>query len=399
MAPTTHARLSASSAERWLNCPGSIKLSESMTQARRGTSVYADRGTALHTVSEQFFRDQRVKLDVGERIEIRDKDGVRYYEIEDEDIAGVELYTSFVDKYLMQSLWSGIEVPLQLSDIHPDLGGTADVVCLLYDGTLAVIDLKTGRGLMVDPTENPQMLQYGLGAYNTMPDDMRKRVKQVQLIVIQPWATLGDTVKIWATDPAFLIEHAVTLTLAVLAVEQGTTLRVGDWCRFCPARISCPALYKEIHETIVPAVLEAEQVTEAKLTPEAIGKVLAVWSYVDSMVDNLRQYAQKLAEAGVDIPYCKLVPKRSRYIWEDEAYAAAFLEELGYSDEQIYERKLISPSKATKLVGKDQKDLIEALKYNTSSGTNLVPVLKVNRLRGPDLTPNLPTLTDLGINS
>jgi hypothetical protein len=174
---------------------------------------------------------------------------------------------------------------------------------------------------------------------------------------------------------------------------------VGDWCRFCPARISCPALYKEIHETIVPAVLEAEQVTEAKLTPEAIGKVLAVWSYVDSMVDNLRQYAQKLAEAGVDIPYCKLVPKRSRYIWEDEAYAAAFLEELGYSDEQIYERKLISPSKATKLVGKDQKDLIEALKYNTSSGTNLVPVLKVNRLRGPDLTPNLPTLTDLGINS
>jgi Protein of unknown function (DUF2800) len=397
MAPTTHARLSASGAERWLNCPGSVKLSESMTQARKGISTYADRGTALHKVSEEFFRDKRFNLNAGECIEIADDMGVRYYEVEEDDLEGVDLYTDFVDSYLMNSVWHGIEIPLQLHDIHPDLGGTADVCCLLYDGTLAVIDLKTGRGIMVDPKENPQMLQYGLGAYNHLTDELRAKVTKIQLIVVQPWATLGEKIKIWDTDPAFLIEHAVTLTLGVLAVEKGTTLRVGDWCRFCPARVSCPALYKEMHETIVPAILEAEEVREVRLTPEAIGKVLATWPFIDSMVDGLRQYAKRLAEAGVDIPYMKLAPKRAHYIWEDEAYAAAYLNELGYSDDQIYEQKLISPAKASKLVGKDNRALIEDLKKNTSEGFNLVPEIKVNRLRGPDLTPSLPTLKDLGL--
>lgn len=397
MAPTTHARLSASSAERWLNCPGSVKLSESMTQARKGISVYADRGTALHKVSEEFFRDERLHLEPGERIELEDEYGTRYYTVEEEDIQGIEEYTDFVDSYLKNSLWHGIETPLKLNDIHPDLGGTADVVCLLYDGTLAVIDLKTGRGIMVDPIENPQMLQYGLGAYNTMPDEFRKQVKKVQLIVCQPWATLGEKIKTWNTDPAYLIEHAVALITGVLAVEKGTTLRVGDWCRFCPARVGCPALYKEMHDTIVPAVMEAEQISEVRLTPERIGKVLAAWPYIDAMIDSLRQYARRLAEAGVDIPYCKLVPKKAHYIWEDEAYVAQYLRGLGYTDDQIFERKLLSPARASKLVGKDQKALIDDMKVNTSQGSNLVPDVKLNKLRGSDHTPNLPTLSDLGL--
>ena len=49
--PSSHARLSASSAERWINCPGSIKLAEELNL--KGTSsAYADEGTLAHSVAE-----------------------------------------------------------------------------------------------------------------------------------------------------------------------------------------------------------------------------------------------------------------------------------------------------------------------------------------------------------
>ena len=48
--PTKHARCSASAAHRWINCPGSVALSDQCPDP--GSSSYADEGTVAHNLAE-----------------------------------------------------------------------------------------------------------------------------------------------------------------------------------------------------------------------------------------------------------------------------------------------------------------------------------------------------------
>ena len=52
--PTKHARLSASSAFRWINCPGSVALSDQCPTP--ASSSYADEGTLAHAIGELKLR-------------------------------------------------------------------------------------------------------------------------------------------------------------------------------------------------------------------------------------------------------------------------------------------------------------------------------------------------------
>jgi hypothetical protein len=51
---TKHARLSASSSAKWLNCPGSIKAEEPYPNV---TSKFAEEGTKAHELAESLLRD------------------------------------------------------------------------------------------------------------------------------------------------------------------------------------------------------------------------------------------------------------------------------------------------------------------------------------------------------
>ena len=83
-AERAHARLSPSSAKRWLMCPGSVKLSEAYPDT---TSSYASEGTAAHELAEKCLRERQ---DAASYAMI---DGVEV----DEDMAiGVQLYVDWV---------------------------------------------------------------------------------------------------------------------------------------------------------------------------------------------------------------------------------------------------------------------------------------------------------------
>ena len=54
--PSKHARCSASAAYRWINCPGSVALSDQCQDP--GSSNYADEGTLAHAVAELKIRHE-----------------------------------------------------------------------------------------------------------------------------------------------------------------------------------------------------------------------------------------------------------------------------------------------------------------------------------------------------
>jgi len=61
-----HARLSPSSGERWMTCPGSVKLTEGIED--KGSS-YAAEGTAAHEMAERILKGESGQSLVGQKAE------------------------------------------------------------------------------------------------------------------------------------------------------------------------------------------------------------------------------------------------------------------------------------------------------------------------------------------
>ena len=57
---TAHAKLSASGAHRWMNCPGSVRAEEGLKDS---SSPFAEEGTKAHDLMEQMLLYARTDID------------------------------------------------------------------------------------------------------------------------------------------------------------------------------------------------------------------------------------------------------------------------------------------------------------------------------------------------
>lgn len=380
-----HARLSASAAERWVNCPGSINLIEAMPPdtERRQTS-YAYRGTVLHAVARRALQG-RPMPPAGASLS---EEGGPPYEVTEYDLEGLSLYLTLIREYRkIKPKWEGVEIELDLKGIHKQLGGTADYAALFANGNLAVVDLKTGTGVTVNPENNLQCIQYAMGVWAT-----RKGVKTITIVIVQPWAAYGDTVKSWTLSSEGLMGHALDLMAAAERVNApDPEIKAGEWCRFCPAISVCPAHVKDFNE-LVPKAKEMV----ASLSIEEVGTILSKYNQIKPWLEMVYERGLGLAEQGIPVPYMKLVPKRANRKWKDETIIPSVFKVMGLLEEMAYTKKIVSPAQAEKVCGKTfyQKHL-DSLAEKKSSGFNLVPV--DDAVKGPDLTPLLPSPKSLGL--
>ena len=114
-----------------------------------------------------------------------------------------------------------------------DFWGTGDLVAACaVTKTLAVLDLKTGRG-RVEPECNDQLLAYAMGALDMLSFEPQRIV----LGVIQP-VIYGAKPRIWETDRATLAEFEVFVQERAAKVDDPATApEPGDGqCRWCPAK-------------------------------------------------------------------------------------------------------------------------------------------------------------------
>ena len=56
---TAHAKLSASGAHRWMNCPGSVKAEEGLKES---TSSFAEEGTKAHDLMEMMLTGKPIRV-------------------------------------------------------------------------------------------------------------------------------------------------------------------------------------------------------------------------------------------------------------------------------------------------------------------------------------------------
>lgn len=348
--PTKHARLSASSAFRWINCPGSVALSDQCPAP--ASSSYADEGTLAHAIGElklRFVNGELTKRQLNAKMKPL---------LQSEYYCGeMEEATDYYAEAVIEALEAAgddaelmIEQQFRLDRWVPEGFGTSDAV-VIGGGVILVIDLKYGKGITVDARNNPQLRLYGLGAANLF--DSLYDFDTVRMTIIQPRLDHISTEELPLSELLAWAEDEVQ-PRARMAMDGTDYTAVGDWCRFCPAKAVCR---KRAEYNL--SIAKDDFRKPPLLSDEEIGEVLRRADELQHWVKDVGDYAFEQALAGKQYNGWKLVEGRSVRKYADDLKVAEALKAAGYDEAMLYERKLYGISAMEKIVGK--KRLTETL--------------------------------------
>ena len=331
--PDTHALLSPSSSERWINCPPSVRMSEDFEEK---PSEYAAEGTAAHALCEYKLRQMLgyKEPDIRENLD--------YYNEEMENCT--EEYRNYINELLENAQFGGplmlVEQKIDFSKFVKGGFGTSD--CIVIDGnTIHVIDFKYGKGVEVNAVNNTQMMIYGIGALEMF--DGIYDITNVVMTIFQPRLNNVSTFEMSKKD---LYHWAFTvLQPAADMAYQGTgVFKCGDHCRFCKAKSVCRAraeynLKLAQYDFEMPSALEDIEIESL------LGKL----DMLISWAEDVKQYALDEAVKGKKWSGYKLVEGRSNRKYTDEKTVADKVTNAGYDP---YEKKVLGITAMTKLLGK-----------------------------------------------
>ena len=369
---TKHATFSASSAERWINCPGSIH----MTGLFPSTSTpAAEEGTLAHELAALMIEGAR-----RDALEAIEEKVTRFYEANPDlkdSFANMtrtlDPYIDFVAREHQEALAADpaavllTEQRVDFSNIVPGGFGTSDVV-IIGGGRVTVIDLKYGKGVPVSARDNPQIRLYAIGAINAF--DLVYDFDRVKMVIYQPRLDSVteeelpvDDLKAWA--------EAIVKPAAEAAASDDPPYHPGDWCasHFCPGAGVCRAradyiLALERHAGTDPALL-----TDAELA-DVLGRLepLQKWAKAVST------YALGEMQTGHAIPGWKIVEGRSNRTFTDEDQVVAAAVKAGFDKALLFKSSLIGITDMEKLMGKKQfKEVLGALVVKLAGAPKLAP--------------------------
>ena len=354
-----HSPLGASSAERWMNCPGSYALLDHVhLLAKEDDPEYRREGTAAHKLAEECLHSgQEAWERIGDTVEGQEvsadmADAVQAY-LDNIRASAGERDTLYIEKHIGQA---------EDQRPHPKFYGTVD--CAIYgEARLTVIDYKHGQGVVVEPEWNPQMLYYAYGVLLARP-----RVRdecEVVLRIVQPRAFHKDgPIREWATTAGEVVHWGETeLIPAMQRAEMDKQLNPGDWCRFCPVKALCPML-----TALFGAAMTADPAALPSLSDDALGRSYGYVKAVEMYVGALEKEVFSRLSAAHEIAGAKLVRKQSKRVYSEGAEEK--VKELFGLD--AFTTALKSPAELEKL-GPPGKEFVKEFCYFPDTGLTVAP--------------------------
>lgn len=389
----THAKLGPSGAHQWANCPGSVTLSRGIADSVGDAARW---GTAAHELSAIILEPYNgATLTAASIVEIAGLDAESYlgrvftvdgkdYEVDGEMATCVNDYISRAVEYMDAGDILFVEQELSIEHItgEKNATGTSDLVLIKPAArTIVVIDLKTGRGVMVYAEGNEQCAMYGEAARYSL-DPIYGPFEHLTMVIIQPRVEHFDEETITVSELAERIEVLQLASECVerAASERGAGILRSEWvdtylvpgakqCKFCPAkRLPCPALTGVVSEAMSKtAPAAAEDFPDLSL-PKQAAAAAGDMTVVDAEMLAEAKRAAPLVEMwlkavndetharllrGDEVPgfYMGLGPKGNR-AWADAAKAEADMKAARLKVDDIYSKKLITFPQAEKALKK-----------------------------------------------
>ena len=226
-----HSPLGPSSAERWLNCPGSTG---------QGQTEYAAEGTAAHSLSEWVRNGQPLLSYKGKLLVV----GEYQFKVGKNMMDSVQTFVTETGKEGPGVAL--VEERVSYYEVVPDGFGTLDHA-RLNEGLARVKDFKHGKGVVVNAKENPQLMLYAFGTYLKYRwlYDFDKFI----LSICQPRVRHFDD---WEISLGHLLQWVYDVVRpGAKRVHPDAPRVAGSWCKFCGHKNTCPvrAVYKISHET------------------------------------------------------------------------------------------------------------------------------------------------------
>lgn len=402
--PNGHSLFSASAADRWMQCPGSLVLS---ADAERSTSEYAAEGTVAHDVLTHCLQHGvRAEQLLGAKLKA---DGYEFT-VDPEMVDAVQVCLDYVDALKGDDGTVLVDQRVNYShylDVPEDQAwGTADVI-VLRGNEVTALDYKHGKGVLVDARDNRQCKLYGLGVVRLIEEVLGEKPERIRLAISQPRVTDKPSehdlsvaeLELWGYG------EARSAACSVLNAQSEPPINAGqaeDWnglflrpgekqCKFCPAKATCPALREEVIGTVTAGgrAADPEEFDDALNfvpRPEAqdhiwISRCLDKVDMIEDWCKAVRAEAERRLLAGEPVPGYKVVAgKKGARAWSDPAEAEKTLrEKFRLTIEQAYDLKLISPTSAEKLakagvIGPRQWGTIQALIVQQQGRPHVAPI-------------------------
>lgn len=307
--PEQHAFLSASSAHRWLNCTASPEMSKGIENK---STEYAEEGTTAHALAEAILTSN-----VDKAFEARQSE---YYNPDMEDY--VDSYVNYAKGVIDTGDKWYIERKVDLGSVVPDGFGTVDCYVLnLKEKLITVIDLKYGKGIEVNATDNPQLKLYAIGALH---DAIKERVIDVadiyswsvKTVIFQPrlhhvddcvYKNISSLIE-WGNQVREKARRAFS--------GRGVEIKSGEWCRFCPAKIRCRE-YAGVRESFIEKIFPRDLY---KLSNEELSELLERLSEFNTYAQGVKDELIEAIKTGGDTKGYTLKEVKGKRILTPDGY-------------------------------------------------------------------------------
>jgi hypothetical protein len=357
MPPKGHALLSASSSERWLNCPPSARLCESYED--KGSN-YAAEGTDAHELCEYKLR-QALGLEARDPTE-----NLPWFNEEMADCASS--YAAYILEQV-EAAKQNCADPVVLIEQRVDFSrwvesgfGTADCI-IIADGTMQICDYKHGLGVLVSAEKNPQMQCYALGALELF--DGIYDIDTVRMTIYQPRRDNVSTYEL-SKNELYRWADEVLKPTADLAFAGDGNFLCGEWCGFCKAKHDCRA-----RADANMALARYDFKLPPLLTDEEVEEILARVDDLVAWATDIKEYALQQAISGKEWNGWKLVEGRSNRRYTNETAVANTVSSAGFDP---YDHKVLGVTAMQKLLGKSRFDELLAAYIEKPQGKpTLVP--------------------------
>lgn len=314
----SHSLLGGSSANRWLNCTGSVALLQTLPPKLVGDAAL--KGTEAHEYLETCLKILLSHKKEGIPLEYPGHPDHTLEEIIQETVQVIW------EKVLSETITDkayGLETKLTISKTF-DMYGSIDFWVVHIDDKGkrcgVVFDFKYGYH-EVPVEKNAQLAYYAVALQETLKRS-NKSLDYVRTIIYQPkseepYKESKLTLKQIEDWKGKFLKAAKEIL-----VDHKTHFKAGDWCKFCEGQSVCKTYKSHLNDTNSLSLLESEIDSVAFPPPETISdedlvKIITYGEQIKKYIDSVKQYSIYRNLQGTPIPGTKCVYTKTRRKWKE----------------------------------------------------------------------------------